>query len=254
MFLSFDSDLAVKYGLNEAIFLHNLAYWITQNQCNERACRDGRYWSYNSMRAFAEQFKFWSPRQIERIVNSCREQGAIRTAQLSKKPMDRTLWYALDGTAFAFYFGGNSHFTKQGNASHKTVDSIPPNGEIFNEQIINKNNIPPISPTGNTDAEAGKSLPEGKVDVWYTYADGNDLLLSALRDFEVMRNKVRKPMTPRSRNMLLTRLDKLSGGDAKLKIALLEQSIFHSWDSIYPLHEDDKAGQQPMKPETRELQ
>lgn len=260
MYFAFASDMAEKYGVNEAIFLHNLAYWIEHNRCNDRGFADGRYWSYNSTAAFAERFPFWSRKQVERIIASCREQGAVVTAQMAKKPMDRTLSYALDGDALAYYFGADSHFPESGNASPELGKSISRNREIFNEQIVTQI-IPPISPTGDkvvgtekTDG-ADKPFPATKPDPWYDYAAGDTLLLSALRDFEVMRNKRKKPMTERSRTVLAGKLDKLSGGDSKAKVALLEQSIVHCWDSVYPLKGEDapRPGTETRRRETKEL-
>ena len=91
-----------------------------------------------------------------------------------------------------------------------------------NEKEKEKENItPPIIP------------PKGEKDVFSSYA-GEDLeLLSALRDFESMRKKIKKPMSDRSKEMLLKRLDELADTGSG-KIDLLNNAIYHCWQSVYP--------------------
>ena len=71
-----------------------------------------------------------------------------------------------------------------------------------------------------------------------TYADGNPALLEALKNFDEMRRKKRKPMTDRARQLLLGKLDKLAKGNPEKQIQLLDQSILKCWDTVYPLDED----------------
>ena len=74
-------------------------------------------------------------------------------------------------------------------------------------------------------------------------------LLDALRDFEQMRVKIKKPMTPRARKLLLGHLQKLSGDEGE-QIAILEQSILHGWQDVYALKggAKDGSGEKPAEP------
>ena len=65
-----------------------------------------------------------------------------------------------------------------------------------------------------------------------------DELISALKDFEDMRKRIKSPLSDRARQMLLSKLDKLAGDDTEKKIAILEQSIFNSWKGVYDI--DDR--------------
>ena len=67
----------------------------------------------------------------------------------------------------------------------------------------------------------------------------NVKLIQALKDFQTMRTRKRKPMTERALELLLGNLNKLAMGDDDLKIAILEQSIMQGWDGIYPLKTND---------------
>ena len=61
-----------------------------------------------------------------------------------------------------------------------------------------------------------------------------DIFLKAWKDFKEMRKKIKKPMTEKAEEMLLTSLNKLSK-DHKEQIAILNQSIFHCWQGVFPL-------------------
>lgn len=80
-----------------------------------------------------------------------------------------------------------------------------------------------------------------KETVFADFASGDADLLSALQDFEAMRNKIKKPMTDRAKKLLLTELEKLSG-DRQTRIAILNQSIAHCWAGVFEL-KDDKPRQ-----------
>lgn len=93
---SFDVDLAVKYGLQEAIFLENLRFWILKNKANNRHFYEGRYWTYNSAKAYAQLFPYWSKQQVERIIAKLKELGVIEIGHFSSNTHDRTNWYSLN--------------------------------------------------------------------------------------------------------------------------------------------------------------
>ena len=91
----FDVELAKKYGLEEAIFLENLIFWVIRNRANQTNYFDGRTWTYNSVRAFNVLFPFWTTKQIRRVLDSLLKQGVIVKGNYNQNPYDRTLWYAL---------------------------------------------------------------------------------------------------------------------------------------------------------------
>jgi hypothetical protein len=85
-------SLAVAIGLEEAIVLQQLHYWLLRSK-NER---DGRKWVYNTLAEWREQFPFWSPQTIRRVLNSLREKEVVITANYNQMNIDRTLWYTID--------------------------------------------------------------------------------------------------------------------------------------------------------------
>ena len=88
--------LATLVGLNEAIFLQQLHYWLTRSGKE----RDGRLWVYNTYDEWREQLPFWSRATLRRIVNGLEERGlVISTDAYNASKVDRTKWYTIDYAA-----------------------------------------------------------------------------------------------------------------------------------------------------------
>lgn len=88
-------DVAEKYGHDEAIFAQRVYFWISKNKKSNKNSHEGRTWTYDSLENLANRFKWWSRRQIQRIIASCISQGLIMTGAHSDKKRDRTTWFTL---------------------------------------------------------------------------------------------------------------------------------------------------------------
>lgn len=96
----FDVEIAEKYGVNCAILLNNLTYWVQKNEANEVNYFEGRYWTYNSIKAFKELFPYMSQRQIKYALSRLEEEGLIVTGSFGEDKYDRTLWYSVNFEKF----------------------------------------------------------------------------------------------------------------------------------------------------------
>src|SRR2546426_10322966 len=92
---SFDISIAKKYGVNVAIFLNNVAYWIIKNQANEKHFHDGRYWTYNSVKSYSVLFPYWTPRQVGTVIDHCLSHNLLIKDNFNGAKYDQTQWYAL---------------------------------------------------------------------------------------------------------------------------------------------------------------
>lgn len=134
----FDVNVATRYGVDEAIFIHNIYFWVLQNRANGRNMKDGRAWTYNSMAALADLFPFWTVRQLERIIKSCVDKGLLETATYNERSRDRTKWYTVTPEVDRLYAAAGAPAQDPADLppqqpeadSTKTVDCIPPNGEM----------------------------------------------------------------------------------------------------------------------------
>lgn len=75
-------------------------------------------------------------------------------------------------------------------------------------------------------------------DAFAAFAAGDGDLLAVLKDFEKMRKSIKKPMTPRAKELLAAKL-KNSFPPEQWK-PVLEQSIVKCWQDIYPLKEQEQ--------------
>lgn len=75
----------------------------------------------------------------------------------------------------------------------------------------------------------------------------NEDLQNALKAFLQMRSFIKKPMTEYALKLMLKKLDELGNTD-DVKIAILNQSITHNWQGIFPLKDEyTKQEKQPEK-------
>ena len=128
---SFDIEIAAKHGVNEAIFIENMRFWIAKNKANGKHFHEGRYWTYNSMKAYAELFPYWTANQVRRIIENLVSKGFILTGNYNANPYDRTQWYALnEQIELANLPNGNARSAKSTNSTDINTDTKEdqPNG------------------------------------------------------------------------------------------------------------------------------
>ena len=97
----------------------------------------------------------------------------------------------------------------------------------------------------NTNEYKEKNIKKESVNsVIAEYTENKDLQ-DALHDFVDMRTKARKPLTVRAMKLSLNELDKLALDDVT-KIAIVNQSIVHSWSTFYKLQNNNNGGQRQL--------
>lgn len=85
-------SLAKLIGLNEAIVLQQLHYWLKKS----KHVIDDVPWVYNTLAEWNEQFPFLSKNTVQRTLDSLKKMGLVEaTDKLNKKLSDRTLWYTI---------------------------------------------------------------------------------------------------------------------------------------------------------------
>ena len=73
------------------------------------------------------------------------------------------------------------------------------------------------------------------------FSGTNQELLSALKEWQEMRKKGKKPLTEKAAELNLKDLQKLSGGDERLMVSIVLQSIKRGWQGFYALKEAQAA-------------
>lgn len=144
MELSFHTEVArIAHGADEAAFVHRI-WWLTyNNEANGRNCYDGKYWTYDSVRALAKIFDFWTPKQLRRIIKNCVELGLIETGNFAQNAFDRRTWYTVTERVKSIYLDGKNDLPEGANAGDQSGESdlskgenlIRPNGQMIKGAI-----------------------------------------------------------------------------------------------------------------------
>lgn len=86
--------LAALIGLNEAIVLQQIHYWVKKKGggVEHQGCR----WVFNTLERWQEQFPFWSQDTVKRALAALKAKGLIRVEKLAQVGRDRTNYYTVD--------------------------------------------------------------------------------------------------------------------------------------------------------------
>lgn len=134
---------AQEYGVDAAVILYNIRYWLTHEHDNlgKDNCKnfDGYVWTFNSAKAFSKQFPYFSSNKIQKILKKLENDGVIICGNFNKKGYDRTKWYTMSEYKIDESIQPNkeTHSAKLIVPFSQTAEPIPDN----KQQIINNNNI-----------------------------------------------------------------------------------------------------------------
>ncbi len=88
-------SLAVKIGLNQALVLQQMHYWLRLS----KNYRDGHKWMYKTLEDWHKEFPFWSKSTLERTIRKLEEQQLIVVGHYNRMKTDRTKWYRVNQQA-----------------------------------------------------------------------------------------------------------------------------------------------------------
>lgn len=184
---SFNVEVAKKYGVDGAIIIENIYFWIAKNRANKKHFYNGNYWTYNSITAFMELFPYWSSGQLERIIKKLEVDGAILTGNYNKSKYDRTKWFMLTETIYCIYGNEELHFSICGNGNLEIEEPIPYINTDINLVINN-----PLPLKGNDERfdtfwksypkRIGKGAAEKSFSKYKPSAELLSLMLSAIKN------------------------------------------------------------------------
>lgn len=197
--------------------------------CNEK----GYCWSSNQY--FAELYGV-SVLSVKRWVSSLVNKGYVHrtlTYKPNSKEVDKRILSIDSGIKI-----DTTSVQKCYNPSIKNSDSSSIKNDTDNNTSINNT-------FNNTDIYKEKNIKKESVNsVIAEYTENKDLQ-DALHDFVDMRTKARKPLTVRAMKLSLNELDKLAVDDVT-KIAIVNQSIVHTWSTFYKLQNNNNNGQRQL--------
>lgn len=133
-------SLAKAIGLNEAIFLQQLHYFLRISKNHA----EGRSWVYNTIKDWQVEFSFWSLKTVQRTIENLELSGLVlSTDKFNKMKMDKTKWYSIDYEKLSEIAGenANSPFSQNGQMEHtKTENAFSQNDQMSFSQNDQSNN------------------------------------------------------------------------------------------------------------------
>lgn len=200
--------------------------------CNEK----GYCWASNQY--FAELYGV-SVLSIKRWVNSLVNKGYVYrtlTYKPNSKEVDKRILSIDSGIKI-----DTTSVQKCYDPSIKNDTSSSIKNDTDNNTSINNT-------FNNTNEYKEKNIKKESVNsVISEYTENKDLQ-DALHDFVEMRNKARKPLTARAMKLSLNKLNELALDDVT-KIAIVNQSIVHSWSTFYKLQNNNNGQRQLTRKE-----
>lgn len=148
-YFCFSKDDAEQYGVDGAVMLHHIRYWVAKNEANENNYHENMYWTYNSTKAFSQLFPFWSARKIGRILSKLEDDGAIISGNFNGSRYDRTKWFTL---ANPITENDTLHLSKMVNGNTASVEPIPKYNHITTQNTTKEKVVMPFE--GGKFAEA----------------------------------------------------------------------------------------------------
>lgn len=194
----FDVEVARLYGINAAILLNNIAFWVVKNEANEENYHDGYYWTFNSIPAFNKLFPYLTEKQIRAALDILRSEELILTGNYNDNRRDRTLWYTLSEKGRCICHIGQMETPSVADASALQGKSYSNNIYIINTTTDSKPDI-------NADTEAQKTTDETFDEFWAAYPrkDGKKVARqkwNRLKPDEEMRKKILADIERRKRS------------------------------------------------------
>lgn len=129
-------SLAKEVGLNEAIFLQQLHYWL-QESGHEYF---GHKWVYNTYEQWQVQFPFWSVSTIRRIIAKLEKDGYLISSRFNQMKSDQTKWYRI-------------HYPKLESFSERPVQHEQGNRSDRADDLFNLDKPIPKTTTENTNIQ-----------------------------------------------------------------------------------------------------
>ena len=161
-------------NINAAVIFHNICFWVEQNYANERNFINGKYWTYNTVKAFRTMFPEMTANQISYALQKLEEKGYIESAFLCEDTRDRTKWYTVcDFDKWIHVQKSNSGIS---DMAKENSNMGAENSEIFNNNINTKDTDTDNKPTDNSHRD--KTLSNDNVEAKTSFSENRKKMSS----------------------------------------------------------------------------
>ena len=89
-------SLAIRVGLEQAIVLQQLHYFLGLNYHAGRNIRDDKVWTYNSYEKWQQIFPFFSKKTVQRIFVNMEKDEILISENYNNSALNRIKWYSIN--------------------------------------------------------------------------------------------------------------------------------------------------------------
>ena len=182
-FHSFNVNVAKKVGVNKAILLQYIEFWVDKNKANKVLIYEGKAWVYHTASGFEEIFSYMKANTIAKYLVELEKEGYLHSSQnieKGKNRNNRVKYYTL-GDA---YFSITEKEAQNQNECAKNQNEPAKNQNVYNDISLENNNI--------SKSEVTKELDKQELDkqTLYRYSDKIDDFFA--KTWEIYPRKVGK--------------------------------------------------------------
>lgn len=213
--IAFNVEVAQEVGVECAVLLHHIVWWVHRNRLNDQNHHDGRYWTYNTYKTYAKLFPFWNVSKVKRLMHKLEEGGWIVSANHNQLQFDRTRWYSTTNRTEQFYLSDSSDST---NGKSKPVRKESPKAD---KQYH-------VTTQETTQVTTQVTLPWDClefVNAWDTW-----------KEYKKVQHRFRYKSRV-SEQAALHDLQRLSENDSQTAITYIHYAISKGWRGIYKPHD-----------------
>ena len=239
----FNVELATKLGVEKAVIIHNMYYWINHNAKNNKNVYDSSVWTYNSASAFGKLFPYIKDRTISRYLLELERDGYIKTGNYSDNIFDKTKWYSftdnfleeLKNLGFDIeniLLSQNVHID-----THKMANRTTESGEQITDS---KQEDVKQEEKEEIDKSISKKKTAYNANADLSYVDAP--YAAIWQEWLDYKKEIKKQYkTQRGAESQYKVLIKYANNNPILANAIVKISIEHSWDGIFPLSDKQMA-------------
>lgn len=150
----FEIEDANKYGVEKAIILYNITFWLDKNKANHRNIHrykddNDYYWTFNSAASFAKMFTYFNARSISRWIKEMDDEGVLLRASFNRHKYDKMSWYSTP--QYIVTPRQNDEGFRQNDEGFRQNDQpIPDNKQqIIKADVSYKSEVPSQHENGN---------------------------------------------------------------------------------------------------------
>jgi len=216
-------SLALKIGLNEAIVLQQVHYWLilAERTKDTKKFIEARWWTFGTYKTWqSENFPWWSINTVGRTFRSLEKAGLLLTLRPDASEWNQTKWYTIE-------------YTKLESSSVPLLDD----GKPQDGTILNRN--PETS--SETSSEIRSAPPvqlQSAAFVRLATVPGFQEKWNEWIDYRV---EIRKPLRDTTFRKQMQFLDEHRAE----AVAILEQSMVNGWQGLFPLKNGKPNGAMP---------